>query len=210
MELHVRVYLNMVVKTNHEASAMTNRKELHDANIEGHWWKIKSILKNSKGATKLVISDNGNTLLHLAVRKGKNNFMKELLNFIGNEETESKNFEGHTTLHIAAIVGNKDAAKLLVEKRKELLEAMNDKGFCLGEYYKVDHKFCEKLLPTSMSSFEQWSFENGQEKFVTVSFIGMYAHKSRRHLMGNEKVPKQLLQLIVDLTTVIMKPMCKS
>ncbi|PWA56395.1 Ankyrin repeat-containing protein [Artemisia annua] len=135
---------------------MTNRKELYDANIEGHWWKIKSILKNGKGATKLVISDNGDTLLHLAVRKGKNNFMKELLKFIGNEEIESKTFEGHTTLHIAAIVGNKDAAKLLVEKRKELLvnkdhksnilvmsaywsnqvntfvylwEAMNDKGF---------------------------------------------------------------------------------
>jgi len=155
-----------------------NVKELHDATIEGHWWKIKSILKNNEGAAKLVISDDGDTLLHLAVRRGKNNFIKELLNFIGNGEIENKNSEGHTALHIAAIVGNKDAAELLVEKRKELLEikddklnipvrsayvsnqvnafvylweAMKEKGFCSEEYYfKFDRNFNEKLLRTVM------------------------------------------------------------
>ncbi|GJZ81573.1 ankyrin repeat-containing protein [Tanacetum coccineum] len=136
----------------------TNLKELHDATIQGHWWKIKSILKNDKGAAKLVISDDGDTLLHLAVSKGKNNFIKELLKFIGNGEIESKNLEGHTALHIAAIVGNKDAAELLVEKRKELLvntfvylwEAMKEKGFPPDEYFDVKNNFCVKLLRTAM------------------------------------------------------------
>ncbi|PWA76617.1 Ankyrin repeat-containing protein [Artemisia annua] len=155
-----------------------NVKELHDATIEGHWWKIKSILKNNKGAAKLVMNDDGDTLLHLAVRRGKNNFIKELLNFIGDGEIENRNSEGHTALHIAAIVGNKDAAELLVEKRKELLEikdlklnipvrsayvsnqvnafvylweAMKDKDLCSEEYYFVfDINSNEKLLRTVM------------------------------------------------------------
>lgn len=66
-------------------------------------------------------------MLHLAVREGKNYLVEKLLNFIGKEEKiENKNTDGQTALHIAAIVGNKDAAKLLVKKRIELLNIPDD------------------------------------------------------------------------------------
>nr|GEV30152.1 ankyrin repeat-containing protein [Tanacetum cinerariifolium] len=105
------------------------KKKLHTVTLEGHWWKAKSILKNNTGAATLVISDNGDTLLHVAVREGKNYFLKKLLNIIDiREHIKEVNSEGHTALHIAAIVGNKDAAELLVEKSKELLKIKDDKS----------------------------------------------------------------------------------
>ncbi|GJX25038.1 ankyrin repeat-containing protein [Tanacetum coccineum] len=107
----------------YKIEAQNIAKKLQDATLERHWWKAKSILKNNIGATTLAISDNGDTILHLAVREGNNYFVKELLNFIKDEEqVENRNSYGHTALHIAAIVGNKDAAELLVEKRPKLLE----------------------------------------------------------------------------------------
>lgn len=47
-------------------------------------------------------------------------FVEKLMNFINDEKgNEQKISEGRTTLHIAAIIGNKYAVELLVKKRKE-------------------------------------------------------------------------------------------
>lgn len=87
----------------------------------------KIILNDHKGAATWEINDNHDTLFHVAVRLGNNYFLKNLLDVI-----DSRNSEGHTALHIAAIVGNKEAAELLVEKRKELLLIKdNDKNIPL-------------------------------------------------------------------------------
>nr|GEV00082.1 ankyrin repeat-containing protein [Tanacetum cinerariifolium] len=81
---------------------------------KGHWSKAKSIFKKHKDAATEVIGDNGDTMLHLAVREGKNNFVEMLLNFKDDDiEIEKQNSNGQTALHIAAIVGNKFAAELL-------------------------------------------------------------------------------------------------
>ncbi|GJY07321.1 ankyrin repeat-containing protein, partial [Tanacetum coccineum] len=104
-------------------------KKLHTATLDGHWWKAKSILNNYKGAATWAISDNNDTLLHVTVREGNNYLLKKLLNIVGDgEQIEQVNLKGHTALHIAAIVGNKDAAELLVEKRKELLKIKDRKS----------------------------------------------------------------------------------
>ncbi|GJY48560.1 ankyrin repeat-containing protein [Tanacetum coccineum] len=87
-----------------------------------HWSKAKSILKKHKDAATEVIGDNGDTMLHLAVREGKNNFVEMLLTFKDDDiEIEKQNSNGQTALHISAIVGNKYAAELLLKKREKLL-----------------------------------------------------------------------------------------
>ncbi|GJZ63949.1 ankyrin repeat-containing protein [Tanacetum coccineum] len=89
---------------------------------KGHRSKPKSIVKKHKDAATEVIGDNGDTMLHLAVREGKNNFVEMLLTFKDDDiEIEKQNSNGQTALHIAAIVGNKYAAELLLKKREKLL-----------------------------------------------------------------------------------------
>ncbi|GJX77331.1 ankyrin repeat-containing protein [Tanacetum coccineum] len=100
--------------------------KLLNATMEGSWWKAKAILKNHKDAATKVISNNGDTMLHLAVKEGKNYFVNQLLNFIKDESKIQKllkhrNSEGNTALCTAAIVDNKQAAELLVNKSNEVL-----------------------------------------------------------------------------------------
>nr|XP_043629739.1 uncharacterized protein LOC122601026 [Erigeron canadensis] len=103
--------------------------KLYKATIAGHWWKAKAILETHKDAVRVAISVNGNTMLHLAVEKGQNSFVENLLNFMLNKkDIEIKNSDGQTALHIAAIVGNKCAAELLVQMRKELLNITDQKA----------------------------------------------------------------------------------
>ena len=96
--------------------------ELLKAATEGCWREAVYILLKDKQAATKAINDDGNTMLHKAVEKWQNYFVKKLLEFIENDRAiEKQNSDGRTALHIAAIVGNTPAAKLLVEKRKELL-----------------------------------------------------------------------------------------
>ncbi|MFS7917535.1 putative ankyrin repeat-containing domain-containing protein [Helianthus anomalus] len=99
------------------------KKELYEAAAQGWWTKAKSILKGNKIAATEAITANGNTILHLAVEMGHNYFVEKLLEFLEDgEDIETQNDKGRTALHIAAMVGNKQAAHLLVKKRKQLLE----------------------------------------------------------------------------------------
>lgn len=104
--------------------------KLLSVTIEGSWWKAKAILKNHENAATMVINKDGDTMLHLAVREGKNYFVNQLLNFIQNGSAITiKNSKGHTALHTAVIVNNTEAAKLLVNKNEKLLDvSMSDYG----------------------------------------------------------------------------------
>ena len=104
--------------------------ELLNATMEGSWWKAKAILKNHKDAATKAICKNGDTILHLAVKEGKNYFVKQLLNFIKDaREIKIMNKRGRTALHTAVIVDNKQAAELLVNKSNKLLYmCLSDRG----------------------------------------------------------------------------------
>lgn len=102
---------------------------LYIATVEGSWWKAKAILKNHRDAATNPISEDGNTMLHLAVGLGQNYFLENLLNFIDNGvDIEKQNSDGQTALHIAAIIDNRYAAQLLIKKRKELLGILDSKA----------------------------------------------------------------------------------
>lgn len=168
------------IKTREITGNSRLKKKLHTATLEGHWWKAKSILNNHEDAATLALSDNGDTLLHVAVREGNNYFLKKVLSIIDTgkqsiietgkqsiidtgKQIEKVNLEGHTALHIAAIVGNKDAARLLVEKRKELLQIednnskiplacayLNKQVNAFVYLWKVTQRIPESLLPEKL------------------------------------------------------------
>ncbi|XP_076908936.1 uncharacterized protein LOC143566033 [Bidens hawaiensis] len=99
------------------------KKGLYEAAVVGCWWKAKSIVKVHENAATEAITENGNTILHLAVELGHNYFVEKLLEFLKDDkDIETQNDKGRTALHIAAMVGNAQAAQFLVKKRKALLE----------------------------------------------------------------------------------------
>ncbi|KAJ9550973.1 hypothetical protein OSB04_015018 [Centaurea solstitialis] len=102
------------------------RKKLCRATMQGCWKDAKSILEGEREP----LNSEKNTVLHLAVGIGDHGFIKELVQFVVKKEASQnssesaltiKNSNGSTALHVAAIVGNRDAAELLVGKNNNLL-----------------------------------------------------------------------------------------
>ncbi|MFS7966718.1 putative ankyrin repeat-containing domain, PGG domain, ankyrin repeat-containing domain superfamily [Helianthus anomalus] len=97
--------------------------------VKGDWSKAESILKKDKNLATKAISSDFSTMLHIAVGIGHNEFVKKLLTYINDEQVlQQRDSDGSTALHIAAIVGNKHAAELLVKKNKKLLRITDQNG----------------------------------------------------------------------------------
>ncbi|KAI3701568.1 hypothetical protein L6452_26749 [Arctium lappa] len=129
----------LVTETENGDNTDLNNK-LFKAAVEGNWWAAEAILTKYANVATEAISKDGSTMLHLAVGKKKNGFVEELLAYIPHgKDIEKQNSDGRTALHIAAIVGNKYAAELLVKKRKELLGISDHKAYVplLSAYYNM-------------------------------------------------------------------------
>ncbi|KAM0036890.1 putative ankyrin repeat-containing domain-containing protein [Helianthus debilis subsp. tardiflorus] len=100
-----------------------------EAISKGHWHGVLKELLLHEDARKAPINSVGNTVLHIAVGLRYDFILKRVLRRIKKAElTVIKNFEGSTLLHIAAIVGNTSAAKLLIKHEKGLLNTPDNKG----------------------------------------------------------------------------------
>lgn len=158
---------------------------LRKATVKGSWWEAEAILKKHKDAATEAISNDGNTILHLAVGIGQNDFVEKLLNFIQDaEKIEKKNSDGRTALHIAAIVGNKYAAELLVKKRKELLGISDHKAYVplLSAYYNMQLNTFVYLLeatetkqqPLPLGLYPGSGVRTGVNLLITAIFTKQY------------------------------------
>lgn len=88
-----------------------------------------SKLNHDKGAFTDATNSDGNTILHITVGLGRNNIVKEILQLIKEVNLQKMvNLDGSTTLHIAAIVGNKEEATVLIKNDKCLLEITDHKS----------------------------------------------------------------------------------
>nr|KAJ0197465.1 hypothetical protein LSAT_V11C700362810 [Lactuca sativa] len=109
---------------------ITRNKEslMLKAILKGKWQEVKSKLKEDKAAATEAINSDGNTVLHIAVGIGRNILVNEILSLIEPGQLPNiVNVYGSTALHIAAIVGNTEAATLLIKKDRSLLEIENTK-----------------------------------------------------------------------------------
>ncbi|XP_071737177.1 uncharacterized protein [Rutidosis leptorrhynchoides] len=175
-----------VIDSKTENIDITKRnKELRKATVEGRWWEAESILKKHEDAATEAISNDGNTMLHLAVGIGQNDFVEKLLNFIQNgEDIEKKNSDGRTALHIAAIVGNKYATELLVLKRKQLLGISDHKAYVplLSAYYNMQLNTFVYLLeateikqqPLPLGLYPGSGVQTGVNLLITAIFTKKY------------------------------------
>ncbi|XP_076904141.1 uncharacterized protein LOC143559449 [Bidens hawaiensis] len=112
-----------------EDKNIDKKKWLRAAAIKGNWSEVESILKEDEGLATQEISSDGSTILHIAVRIGRNDFVKSLFSYINDDQVlQPRDCDGSTALHIAAIVGNKDGAELLVKKNNNLLRSKDNEG----------------------------------------------------------------------------------
>ncbi|KAJ9550961.1 hypothetical protein OSB04_015006 [Centaurea solstitialis] len=103
-------------------------KSLEKDTLKGFWWGVHNTLVSHNIPLQEEINNERNTVLHLAVEKGHNNFVKSLLGYQKEDEIkealEIRNVDGSTALHVAAILGNTNVAQLLLEKHNELLTTL--------------------------------------------------------------------------------------
>ncbi|XP_023755239.1 uncharacterized protein LOC111903718 [Lactuca sativa] len=110
------------------------RAELHQivyqATVAGNWNLVHVILKTGQITVVDKITNNENTVLHVAVgTTKKSELLEKLLKLIPeNTPIDVRNSDGSTLLHVAAIVGNTEAVNVLMEKNRDLLLAMDNEG----------------------------------------------------------------------------------
>ncbi|XP_023736002.2 ankyrin repeat-containing protein NPR4 isoform X2 [Lactuca sativa] len=91
----------------------------------------EEILRQERVTVMDKISNNGNTTLHVAVGTSKDGkFFEKLLEKIpqNTQLIDVTNSDGSTLLHVAAIIGNTEAADILVEINPDLLLAKDKEG----------------------------------------------------------------------------------
>ncbi|KAJ0016484.1 hypothetical protein Pint_11974 [Pistacia integerrima] len=90
---------------------------LYKAILEGNLIYVRSLCNEDENALEARITVNLDTALHVAVGTGKANHIVEyLLNQMSMHQLFLKNKEGNTVLSIAAIVGNVQAAHMIMKK----------------------------------------------------------------------------------------------
>ncbi|KAI3670725.1 hypothetical protein L1987_87720 [Smallanthus sonchifolius] len=107
-----------------------NNQQLYLAAECGTQHDLSRILKNPKVELTESISINGNTALHIAVANRKDGFLKSMLDFLPANFPlmEVRNSDGSTLLHLAASFGKTDAARILVDRSRDLLSAKDNQG----------------------------------------------------------------------------------
>ncbi|KAM0030735.1 putative ankyrin repeat-containing domain, PGG domain, ankyrin repeat-containing domain superfamily [Helianthus debilis subsp. tardiflorus] len=101
---------------------------LYEAAMKGDWKAAKSILDTQPSLIRYAITENEETLLHVAasaeITKAVE-FVKNLVTLMENADLELQNKNWDTALSFAAQVGNIDTAMVLVKKNPTLTEIPN-------------------------------------------------------------------------------------
>ncbi|XP_021979050.1 uncharacterized protein LOC110875156 [Helianthus annuus] len=124
-----------------DGEAEENRKEsderakahqsLYEAALSQKFEEVYSILEDGKVSVTEKIAINGNTTLHLVIGiTKKKEVLEKMLELVPERSTllGMQNSDGSTLLHVAAIVGNIEAAKILVQRNQDLLFIKDKEG----------------------------------------------------------------------------------
>ncbi|KAJ0703577.1 putative ankyrin repeat-containing domain, PGG domain, ankyrin repeat-containing domain superfamily [Helianthus annuus] len=101
---------------------------LFESSMKCDWNAAKAIFDQHPDWVRCSISENGETALHFASSKKQSkhveNFVKKLVNIMDPEDLELENKYFSTALYTAAVAGNIETVKIMVDKNKKLLTIM--------------------------------------------------------------------------------------
>lgn len=99
---------------------------LYKAALKSDWDSARRFFDNDPEAVTSEINPARETTLHVTVRTGRSiYFVKKLLELMPEAALEHKSRVGQTAPFLAAIVGNTEAAKLMVAKNPGLVYISN-------------------------------------------------------------------------------------
>ncbi|XP_031261012.1 uncharacterized protein LOC116119213 [Pistacia vera] len=107
---------------------LTKYRPLYKAILEGNLESIKDFCDWNPEAVRVRITVNLDTALHIAAGKEANHIVKFLLCFMSKDDVGLQNNEGNTALSIAAIVGNFQAAQMIMGRHPDLVAVANNSG----------------------------------------------------------------------------------
>ncbi|KAI8553348.1 hypothetical protein RHMOL_Rhmol05G0008500 [Rhododendron molle] len=117
-------------------------RPLVKAALKGNWDDANGFFKDHPEAITGPITRERESALYLASGVGLKAipFVTKLLEWMPAEALEHRDVAGKTPLHLSALVGNAEAAELLVRKNRELLCMREDKGWLPVHYAATNKK----------------------------------------------------------------------
>ncbi|XP_031253002.1 protein ACCELERATED CELL DEATH 6-like isoform X2 [Pistacia vera] len=152
---------------------------VYEAILQGNLEHVKEICEDpDKHALDARISVNLGTALHVAVGTGKaHHIVKYLLIKMSTDQVAVKNKEGNTVLSVAAIVGNVQAANMILMKEEllHLIEVRNASGWIplIEAAQHGQKKMIKYLLPFSRGYLKRVSETHFEEEKSGVFFVNL-------------------------------------
>ncbi|XP_076916389.1 uncharacterized protein LOC143576084, partial [Bidens hawaiensis] len=104
---------------------------LYEAALKGDWKAAEPILKNWPALVGFAITENHETVLHIAASAKSTmavEFVKNLVEFMKRDDLEVQNKSYDSALSLAAVAGNIEIAKTMLEKNPGLIDIPNKQG----------------------------------------------------------------------------------
>ncbi|XP_024977655.1 uncharacterized protein LOC112515216 [Cynara cardunculus var. scolymus] len=101
---------------------------LYKASLTGDWKAAKAILDTRPELVRFSITENNETVLHVAVLGKSYLFVEYLVRMMETKDLLLQNKNGQTALYLAATGQDVRRAKILVKKNKNLLEIPDNQG----------------------------------------------------------------------------------
>ncbi|CAH1436293.1 unnamed protein product [Lactuca virosa] len=168
--------LLVVEDTLRDQQRAEDHKLLYKATLGGEWSDVQKVLREREVTVLNKITNNGNTALHVAVGTSKKPwFLQKLLGVIpeNTQLLDVRNSDGSTLLHVAAIVGNTEAADILLGRNLDLLLAKDNEGhtplaIALSNMHTETSKHLLKYINTDREKDALFSGTSGDEHLVNV------------------------------------------
>ncbi|KAA8547133.1 hypothetical protein F0562_003562 [Nyssa sinensis] len=126
LSVHWQVPTTMASSAAHDDEG---HQQLHEDIVKGNWERAISFLRQHPEAIEDRITEDEDTPLISAVKRGvKIHFLEKLVEQMSREQLELANALGTTALHAAAARGNTKAARLFVKKNPSLPCILNYGG----------------------------------------------------------------------------------
>lgn len=159
---------------------------LYKAVVRGEWNEARKFLDDDPDALTAKITIASETALHIAVGTGKDRLelVKKLIRRMSPEDLALTDQNGETALTVAAVVGNIEAAKLLVNNNPDLPNISGKSGLPIHRAAEYGQEaMILYLLDVTRPDIESSPFagESGGKlliHIITAEFFG----KSTRHL----------------------------
>ncbi|KAL2907024.1 Ankyrin repeat and sterile alpha motif domain-containing protein 1B [Bienertia sinuspersici] len=154
---------------------------LYKAAVRGEWNEARKFIDEDPEALTARITIASETALHIAVGTGKDfEFVEKLIKRMSPEDLALTDHNGETALSVAAVVGNIDAAKSLVNKNPDLPNISGKSGLPIHRAAQYgQHELINYLLGVTKGDIEPSPFID-----IALDLVAQYPEMATIEVQG--------------------------